>query len=193
MSGNKTKKVLEKAQNYFFRGEYDEAMRIYGLLLKDHPHLSEAKIGAILTDIAKENDEEGQALFEYYQVLKDSDEEDAEAIIASMIETFDGTVDKLSELIEGVMQMNEEPSEGIAYRDFLELVETRGDFARAFEDVMFSTRVVITEKEDLLDFIERLIANGFEEMASRYIENAVVAFPGEKRVEELVAQLKGDG
>ena len=69
MKSKKTEKILERAENHFYRGDYDEAMRMYGILLKDFPDLQEARIGAILSDIAYENDEEAQALFEYYQVL----------------------------------------------------------------------------------------------------------------------------
>ncbi|NPA29746.1 MAG: hypothetical protein GXO33_06150 [Epsilonproteobacteria bacterium] len=190
MKETQLQKRLELAENSFYRGEYEEAMRHYGLVLKDHPDSKEAKIGAILTDIAIENDEEGQALFEYYQVLKSEENEEAEAIIESMIDSFDGTLEKISQILEGALNLKEEPTEGIGYEDFKELVALRGSFRRAFEDIMFSTRVVITEKEDLLDFINRLVDNGFDEMALRYIEGAAVAFPAEEKIRELIDKLK---
>jgi tetratricopeptide (TPR) repeat protein len=190
MKSNKTRKSLERAENHFYSGEYAEAMRIYGLLLRDHPGLQEARIGALLSDIAEENDDEAQALFEYYQVLKSEGNEEAEAIIEEMIGSLDNALEKISEILDGSLFAKEENLNGITYDDFRELVELRGSFRRAFEDIMFSTRVVITEKEELLDFIRQLVDNGFNEMAMRYIEGAAVAFPGEARIRELIDRLK---
>jgi len=187
---NKTKKILERAENYFYSGEYDEAMRIYGLLLKDFPDLQEARIGAILSDIANENDEEAQALFEYYQVLKNEDNENAEKIIEDMIVSLDDALEKISSLLDGTLLGKDEYVNGINYDDFKELVKQRGSFKRAFEDIMFSTRVVITEKNDLLDFLQQLVNNGFNDMAMRYIEGAAVAYPGEEKIQDLIKKMK---
>jgi len=193
MISKKTKKALQRAENYFYSGDYDEAMRQYAILLKDHPQLKEARIGAILTDIAIENDEEAQALFEYYQVLKNEKDENAEAIIEGMIGTFDNALEKISDILDGALLPKEtqEPVDGIGYCDFKELVGLRGSFKRAFEDIMFSTKVVISEKEDLLDFIQQLVENGFNEMAMRYIEGAAIAYPGESRIQEIIDKIKG--
>ena len=100
MKIKKIEKILERAENYFYSGEYEEAMRIYGLLLKDYPDLKEARIGAILSDIANENDEEAQALFEYYQILKNEDDENAEQIIEDMIVSLDDALEKISSLLD---------------------------------------------------------------------------------------------
>ncbi len=193
MISKKTKKALQRAENYFYSGDYDEAMRQYAILLKDHPQLKEARIGAILTDIAIENDEEAQALFEYYQVLKNENDENAEAIIEGMIGTFDNALEKISDILDSALLPKEtqEPVDGIGYCDFKELVGLRGSFKRAFEDIMFSTKVVISEKEDLLDFIQQLVENGFNEMAMRYIEGAAIAYPGESRIQEIIDKIKG--
>lgn len=191
MKNRKTEKILERAENYFYRGEYEEAMRTYGVLLRDHPGLDEARIGAILSDIAFENDEEAQALFEYYQVLKEEKNEEAEKIIEDMIGSLDDALAKISDLLDGSLFGTEEPMNGISYDDFRELVELRGSFRRAFEDIMFSTRVVITEKEELLDFLQQLVDNGFNEMAMRYIEGAAVAYPGEEKIQDLIEKIKG--
>jgi len=191
LSVNQTAKVLERAENHFYRGEYREALRIYGILLKDHPNLKEARIGAILSDIAIENDEEAQAIFEYYQVLKKDENENAEAIVEEMIGSLDDAFEAISQFFEEALTGGDEPENGITYTDFVRLVELRGSFRRAFEDIMFSTKVIITEKEDLIDFIDRLMAHGFHEMAARYIEGAALAFPGEDRIRSLLERLKG--
>lgn len=190
MKTKKTEKILERAENYFYSGEYDEAMRIYGLLLKDYPDLQEARIGAILSDIANENDEEAQALFEYYQVLKNEDNENAAKIIEDMIVSLDDALEKISALLDGTLLGKDEYVNGISYDDFKELVKQRGSFRRAFEDIMFSTRVVITEKNDLLDFLQQLVNNGFNDMAMRYIEGVAVAYPGEEKIQDIIEKMK---
>ncbi|SFP56105.1 hypothetical protein [Hydrogenimonas thermophila] len=190
MKTKKTEKILERAENYFYSGEYEEAMRIYGLLLKDFPNLQEARIGAILSDIANENDEEAQALFEYYQVLKSEDNENAEKIIEEMIVSLDDALEKISTLLDGTLLGKDEYVNGISYEDFKELVRQRGSFRRAFEDIMFSTRVVITDKKDLLDFLQQLVNNGFNDMAMRYIEGVALAYPGEEKLQDLIKKMK---
>jgi tetratricopeptide (TPR) repeat protein len=186
----KTEKILERAENFFYSGDYDKAMRIYGILLKDFPDLQEARIGAILSDIANENDEEAQALFEYYQVLKSEDNENAEKIIEDMIVSLDDALEKISSILDGTLLGKDEYVNGINYDDFKELVRQRGSFKRAFEDIMFSTRVVITEKNDLLDFLQQLVNNGFNDMAMRYIEGAAIAYPGEEKIQDLIKKMK---
>jgi len=190
VKSKKTEKILERAENYFYSGEYEEALRIYGILLKDFPDLKEARIGAILSDIAKENDEEAQALFEYYQVLRKENSEDAEKIIEDMIDSLDDTFEKISTILDGILLGREEYVNGISYDDFKELVNQRGSFKRAFEDIMFSTRVIITDKDDLLDFLQELVNNGFSEMAMRYIEGVAIAYPGEEKIQDIIKKMK---
>ncbi len=191
MSKKENRKILDRAENLFYRGDYDEALRMYGILLKECPELEEARIGAILSDIALENDEEAQALFEYYQVLKEEGQEEAEQIIEEMISSLDDALEKISDLLEGSLFVRDEAVDGISYSDFKELVSQRGGFKRAFEDIMFSTKVVITEKDELLDFLQQLVENGFNEMAMRYIEGAAVAYPAEEKIQDLIDKIKG--
>ncbi len=190
MINGEKRKILDRAENLFYRGDYDEALRMYGILLKDYPDLQEARIGAILSDIALENDEEAQALFEYYQVLKEERQEDAEKIIEDMIGSLDDALEKISDLLEGNLFARDDSANGITYQDFKELVELRGSFKRAFEDIMFSTKVVISEKADLLDFLQQLVENGFNEMAMRYIEGAALAYPTDEKIQELIEKIK---
>jgi hypothetical protein len=54
---------------------------------------------------------------------------------------------------------------------------------------MFSTRVIITQKEDFIDFLDNLIENGFSEMALTYLESALGAFPTDKMLRKLLKKL----
>lgn len=184
------RKLLLRAEDLFQNGAYNDALTMYGLALKEQPASREARIGAMLSDVALENDEEAQAIFDYYQVLKNESNPDAETIIEEMIGSLDDAAVKIAEFFDGVDFFKEELADGIDYDEFKSLILQRGSFKRAFEDIMFSTRVIITEKDDLLDFVERLSTNGFKEMAIRYLEGAAVAFPTEPRLRDLLEKIK---
>jgi hypothetical protein len=75
--------------------------------------------------------------------------------------------------------------DGVTYCDFKELVEKEGDFKKVFENIMFSTKVVITSKEDLIDFITKLHQNGFSDMALSYLDDMSDMFPQDQDILEL--------
>jgi hypothetical protein len=77
----------------------------------------------------------------------------------------------------------------ISYEDFQSIVSQRGDFKRAFEDIMFSTKVIISEKKDFINFLESLVSNGFDEIALNYLESASSIFPSSKKIRDLFDKL----
>ena len=79
---------------------------------------------------------------------------------------------------------------GIKYEDFLALIESRGSFKEAFEDIMFSTKVIISKKEDFVDFLAKLIDNGFIEMSLNYLENAITLFPNDEQLLFLIKKVQ---
>jgi hypothetical protein len=131
--------------------------------------LDEAKIGVYLSDLGIESEEEAQALFDYYQMIK-SEKENAVDIIDGLIDSLDSSKHQLQELLVNPMQEQIEYGDGIRYSDFLLLIENRGSFKKAFEDIMFSTKVVITDKDEFIDFVTQLAIEGFDEMALNYLD-----------------------
>ena len=85
-----------------------------------------------------------------------------------------------------------EYGEGIRYSDFLTLVERRGSFRKTFEDIMFSTKVVITEKDEFVDFITKLSAEGFNEMALGYLDASSHLFGNDQDILALYHVVKGN-
>jgi len=77
----------------------------------------------------------------------------------------------------------------ISYEDFQNIVKERGEFRRAFEDIMFSTRVIISEKKDFISFLDSLVTNGFNDMALNYLESASSIFPSNKKIRDLFDKL----
>lgn len=182
--------LLQRAENEFLRGEYANALRNYGLILKDYPTLDEAKVGVYLSDLGIEREEEAQALFDYYQIIK-SQKENAAQIIDSIIASLEDTKLKVQDLLVDSLEEEVEYGEGIRYSDFLELVKQRGSFKKAFEDIMFSTKVVITNKDEFIDFVARLSREGFDEMALGYLDASANLFGNDQDILALYHIVKG--
>lgn len=182
--------LLQRAEGEFLNGEFSSALRDYGLLLKDYPTLDEAKVGVYLSDLGIESSDEAQALFDYYQVIKD-EKENAVEIIDSLIRSLDSSKDLLTELLVDPIQEQIEYSDGIRYDDFLELVESRGSFKKTFEDIMFSTKVIISNKDEFIDFVTKLTAEGFDEMALSYLDASSSLFGDDQDILTLYTLMAG--
>ncbi|MEY3091031.1 MAG: hypothetical protein RL113_1347 [Pseudomonadota bacterium] len=183
--------LLQRAENEFLQGEYAKALRSYGLILKDYPSLDEAKIGVYLSDLGIESEEEAQALFDYYQMIK-SEKANAVEIIDDLIANLDTSKHKLQALLAEPLEEQIEYGDGIRYSDFQALVESRGDFKKAFEDIMFSTKVIITNKDEFIDFITQLTKEGFDEMALGYLDATANLFGNDQEVLALYHKVRGD-
>ena len=182
--------LLQRAEGEFLKGDYRNALRSYGLILKDYPALDEAKIGVYLSDLGIESEEEAQALFDYYQVIK-SEKENAVDIIDGLIDSLDTSKKYIQDLLLDPLEEQVEYGDGIRYADFLSLVESRGSFREAFEDIMFSTKVIITEKDEFIDFVTQLANEGFDEMALNYLDATTSLFGDDQDVLALYNVVKG--
>jgi tetratricopeptide (TPR) repeat protein len=185
-----SERLLKLAESQFLNKEYKNALQSYGEILKDNPKMDEAKMGVYLSDLGLDSDDEAQALFDYYHTIKDSSE-DAVQIINDIIESLDETKYSINQLISRQMDMQAE-ADGITYDDFLTLVKEKGNFKEVFENIMFSTKVVITSKEDLIDFIIKLSENGFRDMALSYLDDMSNIFPQDQEILELYKLFQKD-
>lgn len=182
-------KALHTANQHFMAGRYQEALREYSLILRENPLLKEAYNGAILSDMAMSGESGAEALFDYYAILKSEDAQQADTVISEILETMDGTLEQLAGLFNEGMIQRLDYVDGILYNEFKELVISENDFKRIFENIMFSTRVIITEKEDFVDFLDNLIDNGYKEMALSYLESALGVYPNDTQLRKLLRRL----
>ncbi len=180
------KRLLVQATKAFAKGDYKKAIQYYSIVLRNDPKNREAKIGLLLSDMAQEGNEEALAIYDYYTVLKEEKNLEAEEIIEEIIGFMDSSTEIVSKTGSDVFF---EYEEGISYDDFKALVKSRGSFKRAFEDIMFSTKVIINEKRDFLDFLEGLIENGFEEIALTYLEDATMLYPADMKILSLFEKI----
>ncbi len=191
MSKSSQGQLLKRAEAEFLKGEYPKSLISYGLILKDYPMLDEAKMGVYLSDLGTDNEVEAQALFDYYQMIK-TEKTNAVDIIEGLIDSIDVTNQSIQNLLLNPMQEQIEYGDGIRYSDFLTLVESRGSFKKTFEDIMFSTKVIITDKDEFIDFVTQLSNEGFDEMALGYLDATTNLFGNDQDVLALYNVVRGN-
>jgi len=180
--------LLTRAEEQFTSGKYENALRTYGLLLKEYPTDSDAQIGVFLCDIGMESADEAQALFDYYQIIK-TEQDDATAVMVDLLSTLDVSQGQVAELLSNTVD-KAEYKDGIGYQDFLKFIDERGDFKRAFEDVMFSTRVILKNKDEYILFITELIEKGQTELATQFLDSLSNSFANDQEIYALYHKLK---
>ena len=182
-------RVLNKAREYFNKAEYKKALDSFARVLQDDPNSKEAYNGVILSEMALSGENGAEALFDYYEILKSQNDKEADEIMSDILKNMDGTLDQLSKLFLEPLRDKIEEEDGILYSDFKKLVEESGDFKKTFENIMFSTKVIITQKEDFLEFLDNLIEYGYDEMALNYLEGALSFHPQDQSLQELFKKL----
>lgn len=189
MNGISKHKTLSQAKESFSKSDFKNALEKFAIVLQDFPNSKEAYNGVILSEMALSGEGGAEALFDYYEILRDEDKESADNIMSDILQTMDGTVEKLSEVFAEPLRERLEFEDGILYQDFKAILDKGGSFKETFENIMFSTRVIITQKEDFIDFLENLIEHGFAEMALTYLENALSVYPSDKLLRKLLKKL----
>ena len=182
-------KTLSQAKDSFSQADYKNALEKFAYVLQNFPNSKEAYNGVILSEMAMSGEGGAEALFDYYEILKEDDKEEADKIMSDILTNMDGTLEKLSEVFSQPLRERLEFEDGILYQDFKNIVDEGASFRETFENIMFSTRVIITKKEDFIDFLDSLIEHGFEEMALTYLENALGAYPSDKNLRKLLKKL----
>lgn len=182
-------KILSQAKDYFSKSDYKSALENFAIVLQNYPNSKEAYNGVILSEMAMSGEGGAEALFDYYEVLKAEDKEQADLIMSDILQNMDGSLDKLHSIFSEPIKNRVELEDGILYQDFKALVEEGESFKEIFENIMFSTKVIITQKDDFIDFLDKLIENDFAEMALSYLENALSIYPGDRLLRKLFIKL----
>ncbi len=182
-------KALTAANENFSKEEYALALRNYALVLKDFPSSKAAYNGAILAEMAMSGESGAEALFDYYEILREEDSSQADVIINEILQSMDGSVEQLTALFADNTKNRLVYQDGIMYDEFKEIVDKNGDFKTTFENIMFSTRVIISEKDDFVHFLNRLVESEFYEMALSYLESALSVYPNDDKLRGLLRKL----
>ncbi|MDQ1267759.1 MAG: hypothetical protein QG560_402 [Campylobacterota bacterium] len=182
-------KTLSQAKESFSKSDYKNALEKFAAVLQNFPNSKEAYNGVILAEMALSGEGGAEALFDYYEVLKEEDKEQADVIMSEILQNMDGSLERLREVFSEPLRDRIEFEDGILYKDFKDLVDESGNFKEIFENIMFSTRVIITQKEDFIDFLDKLIEHDFAEMALTYLENALSVYPSDELLRKLLKKL----
>lgn len=184
-------KLFDEANILFGNKEYSKAFFLFSQLVAKFPHNKEYEVYVLICDIATENDERGSFLFDYFTVTKNElGSEEAVRLTLDFISAYDGNSEKLAEILQLASTQEIESLEAINYKDFLELVKIRGSFKRAFEDIMFSTKVALHTKDEFYDFILKLIENNFSSLAYNYLDGYNEIFQYDAKFQELFKKLE---
>ena len=182
-------KILSQAKESFSKADFKNALEKFAQVLQNYPNSKEAYNGVILSEMAMSGEGGAEALFDYYEILKEDDKEQADTIMEEILQSMDGSLEKLSEVFAEPLRDRLELEDGILYADFKQLLDEGAPFRETFENIMFSTRVIITKKEDFVDFLDNLIEHDFEEMALSYLENALSVYPSDEPLRKLLKKL----
>ena len=182
-------KTLTQAKDSFSKAEFKNALEKFATVLQNYPNSKEAFNGVILSEMAMSGEGGAEALFDYYEILKEDDQESADKIMSDILQSMDGSIEKLSEVFSDPIRQRLEVEDGILYSDFIQLIDDGSNFKETFENIMFSTRVIITQKDDFIDFLDRLIEHDFAEMALTYLENALSIYPSDKLLRKLLKKI----
>lgn len=114
-----------------------------------------------LCDLGLKAPKEALLLFEFYldNYKINAIDKDFEEILHSVeLKNKEETVEEISD------------SNSMNYKDFLKSEEKLG-FKKSFENVIFNGKLIISNKEDFLEFLEKLLENGYKEVVLTYLED----------------------
>ncbi len=183
-------RLLNEANSFFLEKKFDKALFLYSQLSSNFPNNKEYPVYALFCDIASEDEEKALSLFDYFSIAKDENIEEALSYVEDIINAYDGDVDKMMEILSDLTNSTIDNLDAIRYEDFKKLIESRGSFKIAFEDIMFSTKVAIESKEDFFDFVNKLIDNDFNSTAYSYLDGFNEYFAYDTKIEELYKKLE---
>ena len=67
----------------------------------------------------------------------------------------------------------------------------QNDFRTLFESILFSTRIIITHKDELFELVNFLVDHGFLDIGLKYLEGSAKMFMGDERMELMLEKIRG--
>jgi hypothetical protein len=159
--------LYTKAISEFELGNYAKSLFMFATLNSQDPSEPKYLIHSIICDIVNENEIEAKRLHDYFLTLLSQEGEDAVKTIIDTINIHDKHKEQSMESIEISSYEN-----SIHYTDFLNLVDKKGSFKIAYQNIMFATEVLIPSEDAFVHFVDSLIENGFLNSANKYLNNA---------------------
>lgn len=173
----------------FLKQDFINALFCFSEAKRQNPNDTETMAFLMLVDFAKTAKEEALLLLNDYLQKVKINKEAKDELINKIIEYLEEDIYLFENMIKDRVQNEIELQQNtINYDEFMASVKQRGDFKKTFEDIMFSTKVVISNKDDFIDFLSLLIDNNFIEISLSYLESASSMFPNEQKFQSLLAK-----
>lgn len=172
---SKAKKLRLKAIGAFKKQLIDDAYSLFCLAYESlsqikqeepkHKKLKEELLLFIeLCDLAKSDSEGVCSLFDIYtENLSQNQEENLRTIL------------EILELTNERQALQINSANGVNYSDFLDLIKAGADFGQTFENIIHSSRIVISSQDELGSFLANLIEHGYNDLALHYFEDRRIA------------------
>lgn len=172
----------------FLKQDFVNAVFCFSEARRLNPDDKEAMVFLMLVDLAKTAKEEAFLLFNDYLSKTKTNKELKDELIDKIIEYLEEDMYLFENMLKNRFQDEILQQNTINYDEFMASVKQRGDFRQTFEDIMFSTKVVISDKDDFINFLSLLIENNFIEISLNYLESASLMFPNEQKFQSLLAK-----
>ena len=168
------RKLIAKGFKALSVREFDKAAHYFGEVLRLDSSDKQARIGVLIADIAQDFPKKAELFTELYQILlassPRSQRENIQNQMLDILREFDESLGYISQLTEKEESLESEQLNGIAYKDFVALCEKQG-FKEVFENLIFSSKIIFTQRSDFYQFLKDLIEHGFKHIALAYIED----------------------
>ncbi len=185
-------KTIKKAREYFEQENYEKSLFLYSQILFAEPDNPLWQMLVQLCDMGLENSANAQRIYNYFITLT-SEKIDRQTAIDKtndLIRANDGDIEQISRYLKEFSKNSIDKLESISYLEFSDLVAQRGSFRVAFEDIMYSTKIALSDKEQFYLFLEQLITNDFDDMAYEYLDSHYNFFKYDDNVAKLYNMLE---
>ncbi|PAF51652.1 histidine kinase [Helicobacter sp. 13S00477-4] len=185
----KKRTLIQKGFKAFNNEDYKNALKFFSeAIFLDQDDL-ETKIGLLLSDMANDFPTEAYGFYEFYQSMLStqprSAREKIQKQILELIASFDTNLNKISYALKNEDSVKAESIDGILFADFKKMCD-KHDFKEVFQNLMFSTKIIFTHKDDFYNFLDLLVENDFYEMSISYIENMRNMIFYDKKINEIL-------
>lgn len=187
LTDTRTRQVInrnnKKGFELFCAREYHKAFALFTHNLTLDTNNTESTIGVLLADMAQDFEDQAVGLYEYYQILLSQEVSKAKAReqILKTIKSFDASTNNIFSVFRHLENLRADSFDGILYRDFKQIVKEKNSFKEAFEDLIFSTKIIFTSRGEFYEFLNQLVENDYQDMSMEYIESLRknIAYDGE--------------
>lgn len=193
-----TRQVINKnnkrAFELFSAKRYDEAFKLFSHNLSLESSNAEAIIGLLLADMAQDFEEQALGLYEYYQILLSQEPSKARAReqILKTIKSFDKSTNNIFSMMKHFEHLRADAINGILYEDFKQIAKEKNSFKEAFEGLIFSTKIIFTNKQEFYEFLNALVDNDYQDMSIEYIESLKKNVIYDREIEKILQKVADD-